>query len=483
MIKLRRLLKNFSNLTVKGSREVEITGLTANSKVVAPGNLFIAKRGGNYDGNDYVPEAIAAGAAAILTDIYDPSLKGVVQLIYPKIEEIESELAATYYQHPSQQLHTIAITGTNGKTTTAFLIRHLLETAGTPCGLIGSIEYIIGQQRYQATRTTPDVVTNHRLLGEMVRHGCQAAVMEVTSHALDQNRTANIDFDVAIFTNFTQDHLDYHGSMDAYLAAKKILFIGLSEEATAIVNGDDPNHQQLLEGCAAKVLTFGIDGDVDIRASELKMQESSTELQVTVNEKTIPFCIPSVGTFNVYNFLATVAVGITRNIPIEKMSEILSVAPPIPGRMERIPNKLGIHLYVDYAHTDDALKNVLVSLNKIKKKRVITVFGCGGNRDQDKRKKMGAVASTLSDYTIITSDNPRSEDPETICNAISEGFGSAAQYEIELDRHAAIKKAIAHAKQDDLILIAGKGHETHQILGGQIREFDDRKIAMQLCNA
>jgi UDP-N-acetylmuramoyl-L-alanyl-D-glutamate--2,6-diaminopimelate ligase len=488
-MKLKKLFKDIPVKDIKGSKDVEITGLCNNSKLVSPGNLFVARKGRSDDGAQYIPEAIEAGAAAVLTDIYDPSLKNITQIIHPNPNAIEGVLAAHYYQKPSDELFMVGITGTNGKTTTSFLVKYLLDKLNVSCGLIGTIEYIIGQHRHQATRTTPDVITNHKMLREMILHDCKAAVMEVTSHALDQGRVEYIDFDVAIFTNITLDHLDYHATMENYAEAKRKLFLSLSPHAKkshsikpkAVINADSPWQQKMVEVCPADVLTYGIENPADLKASDIKLTQTGTTFTVTYQKHSVAFNWPLIGRFNVYNALAAISVGLIRGQTLENLKDMMSFFPSVPGRLESVNNALGLKIYVDFAHSDDALLNVFDCLQELKTGRIITVFGCGGDRDRSKRPKMAQVCEEHSDICIITSDNPRSEDPQAICNEIISGFKSNEVYLVELDRRKAIEKAIEIATPDDIVLIAGKGHETYQMFAHKTIEFDDRKIAAEIC--
>lgn len=487
-MKLKRLLKDIAVKQFKGSKETEITGICSDSKRVAPGNLFVARKGKVNDGAAYIPEAIAAGANAILTDIYDPFLRDIAQLVDPDIKKVEASIADHFYQQASRSLFMVGITGTNGKTTTSYLVRHLLDQQPGPCGLIGTIEYIIGQSRYQAFRTTPDVVSNHKMLREMVLQGCSSAVMEVTSHALDQGRVANIDFDVAVFTNLTLDHLDYHGTMEAYAAAKKRLFTSLNPKKkahqvpkTAIVNADCPWHARMIEGCSAAILTYGITYPADLHASEIRLTEAGSTFLLNYRGEKKEVVIPLVGKHNISNALAAIGVALTRGIGLETILSKLATAPAVPGRLHRVPNSLGLNIYVDFAHSDDALQNVFECLQGLRKGRLFTVFGCGGDRDRSKRSKMGAVSGKFSDLTIVTSDNPRSEPPEAIAAEIVRGFAAEDRYEVILDRREAIKRALELAHPDDVVLIAGKGHENTQIFAHQTIDFDDCKVAAVAC--
>jgi UDP-N-acetylmuramoyl-L-alanyl-D-glutamate--2,6-diaminopimelate ligase len=479
-MKLKKIFKEIPLEMIKGSKEVEITGICANSKLVAPGNLFIAKKGMTSNGARYIADAVAAGAVAILTDIYDPFLEGVVQLVHPDSASIEAKLAAHYYDSAHEKLFLVGVTGTNGKTTCSLLARHLLEGEGISCGLIGTVEWIIGKQILPATHTTPDLLTNHKLFYEMVHNGCGAAAMEVSSHALAQERVKGILFDVGIFTNLTLDHLDYHKTMEAYAEAKSKLFPALKR--AAVINADDPFSALMREASSVPVFTYGIEAEADVRASHLRLSPKGMEFTVTYEGQSQEFSSHLIGRFNVYNLLTAISLGLVRGHSLEKIASLLSTFKKVPGRLEKIANKKGLNIFVDYAHTDDALKNVLSTLNEIKKGRVITVFGCGGDRDRTKRAKMGQVVEELSDLVVITSDNPRSEDPQGIVQEILKGIKSPQKVFIELDRKEAIELAIKRAKPSDIVLIAGKGHETYQIFSHQTIDFDDRKVAAAACN-
>lgn len=488
-MKLKKLIKDIPYKSIKGSKDIEVTGVCANSKLVSPGNLFIARKGISDDGSRYIAEAVSAGAVAIVTDIYDPSFKQVTQVIHSSPAEIEGALAAYFYQFPAKELFMVGITGTNGKTTTSFVTKYLLDQVQGSCGLIGTIEYIIGQHSYRATRTTPDVSTNHKMLRDMLTQKCRSAVMEVTSHALEQGRVQYIDYDVAIFTNLTLDHLDYHQTMDQYCLAKNRLFRSLEapkanttkKKQTAVVNADSGWTPKILEGCCAKIFTYGIENAADLRAVDIKLTSNGTKLTIHYQGKSYPCHWPLVGRFNVYNCLAAMAAVLCLQVPIEDIIGKMVKIPPVLGRLQAVPNALGIKAYVDFAHTSDALANVLETLSELKQGRLITVFGCGGDRDQSKRSKMAEAAEQYSDITIVTSDNPRSEDPATICRQIIQGFKKNDSYLLEIDRRAAIKKAIDIAKEDDIILVAGKGHEPYQIFAHQTIEFNDCKVVAELC--
>ncbi len=478
-MKLKNLLKDIEGCVVKGSKEIEITGLSSNSKVVVPGHLFVAKKGSADDGNKYISEAVSAGAVAVLTDIYNPFVKAV-QIIHSDIRAVEAQLASQYYQHPSSQLYVVGVTGTNGKTTSSFIYKHLLDSLDKPCGLIGTIDWIVKETHYKATHTTPDVITCQRLLREMVMQGCQAVSMEVASHALDQNRVGSIDFDVAVFTNLTQDHLDYHKDMDTYATAKARLFKGLSQKSLAIVNSDDPAYKLMLKECRALVMTYGLEDNADVRASDIICYPDKTTCQISYKGHSRPFSWSMRGRYNIYNLLSAVGLGLSIGLKLEEVLPILARFKGVRGRLEAVENPYGLNVFVDYAHTDDALHNVLKTLVEAKKGgRLIVVFGCGGNRDTTKRPKMGKVAADLADKVYITSDNPRDEEPESIISQILAGIADKSHVCVEVDRRQAIAAAIKEAGPADMVLIAGKGHETYQIFSHRTIEFDDAQVAKE----
>ena len=476
-MKLKTLLKDIQ-ADIKGSKEVEIKGITANSQQVAPGFLFIAKKGLSQHGSKFIKEAVLAGASALLTDFYDPFLESVVQIIHPHPEEIELSLLTQFYHDPCEKLFLVGITGTNGKTTTSYLVKYLLDHLLMPCGLIGSIEWVVGKTILPSTHTTPDRVTLMKLFHDMAQEKCRAVSMEVSSHALSQGRVKGLEFDCALFTNLTQDHLDYHHTMENYAEAKSLLFRSLSTEAFAIFNHDDPAHTSILKDCTAKKISFGFNPNADLLASHLKFTPQGIAFDVEYKGVKATLLSHLFGRFNAYNLLGAIGVALAKGFKLESIVKVLSSFKRVPGRLERVANARGVHVFVDYAHTDDALKNVLETLQECKKKKIITVFGCGGNRDPLKRPKMARVAEELSDFVIVTTDNPRKEDPYEIIQQILPGFKDKSRFVIELDRRAAIQKAIRLAEPDDIVLIAGKGHETYQIFSHQTIDFDDRVVAL-----
>ncbi len=457
-----------------GNKKSKITGLSAHSKKTRPGDLFIAKKGAAK----WIPQAVASGSLAILTDCYDPCLEIPVQIIYKDPALIELEIASRFFCHPSKELFLIGITGTNGKTTIAHIIAYLL----TPCGLMGTMGICLEETRIPSDLTTNDMVTNQKYLREMRNCNIEHAVMEVSSHALDQKRVHGLDFDVAIFTNFSRDHLDYHPTIKHYLAAKAKIFDLIDhEEKIALLNADDPASRCAFGQCCARALTFGIKKAANYRASSLRFSLSGTRFTLTFEGRDIEIETTLIGRFNVLNTLAALAACHQRGLSFEKMQKKLRSFPGVFGRLEKVPNGKGIHLFVDFAHTPQALEEVLSTLYHLKTGQIITVFGCGGNKDVGKRPQMGRVAELFSDEVIVTSDNPRQEEPLEICKQVVAGM-SKKKALIEVDRYRAIEKGIALAAKGDIVLIAGKGHEISQHTWGRVVPFDDRKIAHEICN-
>ena len=482
-MKLKQLFKNLT-VEVKGSKDVEITGICSDSKIICPGNLFIAKRGRSSDGNEFVLDACSAGAVAIVTDLYNPFIPKITQVIVENIDKVEEELASRYYGAPSKSLFLAGITGTNGKTTTAYLVHHLLSSKSLSCGLLGTIECIIGEQRLLSTLTTSDVITNSKRLKEMVDKGAKAAVMEVSSHALDQNRVAGLDFDAAIFTNFSQDHLDYHETMKKYLEAKQKLFQIISDpKKVAIVNIDDPFSKKIVESCEANIITYGTQKHADVHAKEIEMNLEGTRFKLCFQGKECLIKSPLIGLFNVSNVLAAITLALTLKVKPTQIQRKIQSFKGVPGRLEKIKNTKGVHLFVDFAHTEDSLNQMLKILSTIKTGRLITVFGCGGERDKGKRPKMAQVVEAFSDQMIVTSDNPRGEDPRQIASEIVKGFKTNKEALVELDRYQAIERAIFMAKKGDVVVIAGRGHELFQKIQGKQVPFIDSEIAFKVANS
>ena len=466
---------------VTGPADREIAALTHDSRLVSPGTLFVAMpsvtpgraSAAVAGGANFILEAVEKGAAAVITssDLESPRATMI------RVEDPRSALssaAAAFYGHPSLKLQTAGVTGTNGKTTVAFLLKHLLDVAERPCGLIGTVRYVIGPRELPALRTTPEADDVQRLLREMRDVNCRAAVMEVSSHALEQNRVRGVEFDAAIFTNLTQDHLDYHETMEAYFAAKSRLFEQLATQrhkrGTAVFNIDDRYGRRLLDefGPRVNTITYGQSSNAMFRAGDLRTDLQGTQYSLHAGGKSYLVRLPLFGPFNVYNSLAALAAMQALGHDVRKSVEALKDAPQVPGRLEKVAGSKAFRVFVDYAHTPDALDNVLRTLRALAPERLITVFGCGGDRDRAKRGPMGRAAEELSDWCIVTSDNPRSEDPAAICSEITAAL-RADNHEVIIDRRAAIRRAVAMAGPGDIVLVAGKGHEDYQ-------EFADRKV-------
>ena len=480
-MQLADLIQRLSAISIDGPVDREITGLRYDSRRVGPGNLFVAVRGSCFDGHSFIEQAVDKGAVAIVGE--KPGLsKRATMIVVPNSREALARLAAAYYGDPSRRLKVIGVTGTNGKSTTTFLVKHLLERANQSTGLIGTVRYEIGERVLPAQRTTPESLDLQELLSQCVEAGCRNVVLEVSSHALSQGRASEIAFDVGAFTNLTQDHLDFHHGMKDYFEAKMRLFESVRDnqkkERAAVINIDDPYGQQLAArfGRDIPMISYGMGARAQFRASNFKVEMNGTSYQLNAKEKSYLVRLPLIGRFNIYNSLAALAVAHAIGADLRTSVLALANAPQIPGRLEAIPAKRQFNVFVDYAHTDDALLNVLRTCRDLHPNRLILVFGCGGNRDRTKRVLMGAVADQYADYAILTSDNPRKEDPEAIVRDIEAGF-KRKNYEKIVDRKEAISRAIALAQPKDIVLIAGKGHEKYQEFGDHTIPFDDVEVA------
>ncbi|WP_418219644.1 UDP-N-acetylmuramoyl-L-alanyl-D-glutamate--2,6-diaminopimelate ligase [Candidatus Formimonas warabiya] len=471
---------------VQGDPHVEITGVNYDSRKVAPGDLFVCMVGTKSDGHAYVPQALEKGAAAILAQQPVPDLpNSIPQVIVADTREALARLSSFWYHFPCHKLRMIGVTGTNGKTTTTHLIKGLLEQKGGLVGLVGTIHNLVGNEEIASTHTTPESWELAGLLDQMVHMGAHTAVMEVSSHALKQNRVAGCEFDVALFTNLTQDHLDYHLSWEDYLNSKLKLFsyLHIGEKGGAkyaVVNGDDPMAPHFIRAAQVPVWTYGIREKAHIQAHEIKISPRGTTFLLKSSQGEVPLSVSLTGTFNVYNVLAAVTVALLEGMAVPDIAAYLTRAPQVSGRFELVDEGQPFSVIVDYAHTPDGLENILATAKEITRGRLITVFGCGGDRDRGKRPLMGAIAGKYSGFTIVTSDNPRTEDPYRIIEEIEGGISKiTAQYQVLEDRRKAIRQAIKMAGPEDTVVIAGKGHETYQIVQGKTHHFDDREVARE----
>ena len=485
-MKFLAISKKLKGAKVVGKGNPDLTGIAENSKATQPGELFVCIPGAKADGRAFAEEAVQLGARAVA--VQGEPLRGlsVPQLVVKDSREALARLAHLYYANPSKKIQTIGVTGTKGKTTTTYLIRSILERAGQPAGLIGTIAYQIGSKVYEANNTTPSSLTIVKLLDEMRRQKCKWAVMEVSSHALEMKRVLGVEFMGAVFTNLGRDHLDYHKNFANYFLAKRRLFTEFKTVKARAVNADDPYGQKLLKELKSKAAGYGIKNKCAYHATHVEHKPGLIRFQVQGQK----FEAPLTGLFNIYNSLAALSVLRELGLSWDALKDGLKHAPAVPGRFEEVSVGQDFTVLVDYAHTPDALKQALIASREILGKkshhRLISVFGCGGDRDKTKRPIMGKISSQLADMTVVTSDNPRSENPATILEDILRGIPQPLQQNshrkvwVEEERGAAIRKALSMAQKGDLVLIAGKGHETYQIIGNEKLHFDDREVARRI---
>jgi UDP-N-acetylmuramoyl-L-alanyl-D-glutamate--2,6-diaminopimelate ligase len=484
-MQLKQIIQQLTEATVEGPLDREVSGITYDSRRVTPGMLFVAIPGRTTDGHEFISTAIERGASAVICERSRAFPSRATRISVPDAREALARAANSYYEHPSKKLKVIGVTGTNGKTTVAFMVKAMLEAAGIKTGLLGTVRYEIGDRVIPAQRTTPESLEVQQMMAQMLKADCEACVMEVSSHALEQKRVLGVEFDVGIFTNLTRDHLDFHGTMENYFAAKRKLFASLAEggkRSAAIINIDDTFGARLAGGSRVEVeLTYGLQKAARLRATRIELNADGTRFVVEAPERKFALRLPLIGRHNIYNALAAVGAGLALKLDVVKIQAALNALPPVPGRLEAVSAGQSFGVFVDYAHTDDALKNVLTTLREITKGRVLLAFGCGGNRDAGKRAKMGKVAAELADFTLITSDNPRKEDPAKIVAQIEEGYRSVRThaYVVELDRRRAIQQILSKAEPGDTVLLAGKGHETYQEFEDTVVPFDDRLHAQE----
>ncbi|MEE2961409.1 MAG: UDP-N-acetylmuramoyl-L-alanyl-D-glutamate--2,6-diaminopimelate ligase [Myxococcota bacterium] len=465
--------------------DVQINGLTADSRQVEPGYLFAAVSGGHYAGERFISDAIEKGAVAIITDHEVPDLS-ISQLVVKNTRKSLAAVAMKFFENPAEKVRSIAVTGTNGKTTCAHLIGSQLERSGIKTGLIGTLGAQLGDWSTKTGYTTPDAVTLAELYVDMIGRGAGAIVIEASSHALEQSRVHSVSFDCGLFTNLTPEHLDYHGDMGAYFDAKNILFSEcLKDDGVAVIPLNVDWRQKI---GTSNILTYSFEPNAkaDVALELVTYERGKTILKLRLGGTMCPVSMPLVGRFNVENAVASAAVSYALSLEVDAIAEGLMMADPVAGRFEQI-NLTGHPLViVDYAHTPDALENLLEAAREITKGKLVCVFGCGGDRDVEKRPVMGAISTRLSDFVIVTSDNPRSERPDAIVDAIVAGMKNdkgKMEFHIELDRRKAIEKAICETDQDGCVVIAGKGHEDYQIIGKEVTYFDDRVCAREILRA
>ncbi|MGE3537495.1 MAG: UDP-N-acetylmuramoyl-L-alanyl-D-glutamate--2,6-diaminopimelate ligase [Candidatus Tectimicrobiota bacterium] len=479
---LADLLDGLQTCAVTGPTRRPVQRLSADSREVEPGTLFVAVRGLQTDGHGFLGAALERGATALVVETLPADIAqratqaGCTIIQVANSRQALGHLASAYYGHPARHLRLIGITGTNGKTTTTYIVESILQAAGKAVGVLGTVNYRFGGQEIPSSHTTPDAQQLHALFAQMVQAQLGYAVLEVSSHALDQERVAGCRFEAAVFTNLSRDHYDYHGTEEAYFAAKARLFQDVPS-VWHILNLDDPSGQRLMNMSRARLLTYGLEGEATFKPVAVQHGLEGIRFSLSTTKGQLDISSPLVGRHNVYNLLAGIAVAVALDLEAGAIVQGIAQLKRVPGRLERVDCGQDFGVFVDYAHTPDALEKVLQLVRAETAGRLITVFGCGGDRDPGKRPLMGQVATHLSDYTVITSDNPRTEEPEKIIAAIVAGIEPAKAYITLPDREAAIDHAIALAQPRDSIIIAGKGHEDYQILGHTRRHFDDREVA------
>lgn len=477
----RELLLSANLPAARYGGEVDITAMASDSRRSSGGVCFVAVRGANDDGHKYIPQAIAAGCSAIVCEDASAVPAGVALAIVPNSRLAVAQLAQAIRGWPSRKLTGIAVTGTNGKSTTTCIIRDILAASGNRPALLGTIAYETGGRSIVANQTTPDPIALAGMTAEMVAAGMTHLVMETSSHALHQDRTAGLAFRVGVFTNLTGDHLDYHKTMEEYLAAKARLFQQLNGEDFAVINQDDPAGPGLAGQTQAKTIMYGLSPAADLRAKILNIDAHGTHFEMSLAGQKVDVHTPLIGRHNVYNCLAAAGACAALGVGLPQIADVLAAVRTVPGRLEPVHVEAPYRVFVDYAHTDDALVNVLGALRPVTRGKIILVFGCGGDRDRTKRPRMARVAQEMADKIFVTSDNPRTEQPQAILDEIKAGFSTdgLTKTTFEVDRRKAIEAAIEAASEGDIVLLAGKGHEKYQIIGNQRNHFDDVEVAAE----
>src|SRR5437867_9406350 len=468
-----------------GDENLAVTDVTHDSRQAKDGGLFVTVCGELFDAHQFIPQVMEQGAVGVISELERPTEFAGAWIKVENLRRAMALAAAEVHRHPSRELKLVGITGTNGKTTTAYLVASIPEAAGEPVAMTGTVEYRLGNERNKAGRTTPEATDMQRLLRQAVEIGCQTAVMECSSQAMDFHRCDELDYAVAVFTNLTRDHLDYHKTMENYWYAKQRLFDGRlgSRPKTSVINVDDPYGVELADKLAnegLRVIRYAVKSEADVTAREPEFSLDGMRFGLVTPQGECDFRSPLVGPPHIYNTLAAVASGLALGYSLDVITKALEKCTGAPGRFERVPHNADFAVVVDYAHSDDALLNVLRTAREVTKGKIITVFGCGGDRDPSKRAPMGQAAGSLSDVVILTSDNPRTEDPNQILADAEIGIQETGKpYEKIADRRAAIHRAISQARDGDLVLIAGKGHEDYQLIGREVFHFDDKEVACE----
>ncbi len=480
MAYLRDILKGVE-LQADIDADFSVKGVSCDSRAVNKDDLFVAVKGYSLDGYKFINDAVSKGASAIASEEDFAAPQGVVKILVKDSRAALPIIADNFYGHPSGELKVIGVTGTNGKTTVTYIIENILKRAGKSAGIIGTINYRLGDTVLPARNTTPGPLELDRLLAEMVKRSFGYAVMEVSSHSLDQRRVECVLFDVGIFTNITSEHLDYHKTIGNYFKAKARLFERLKKDGSAVLNNDDKKVVSLKKSMKGKVITYGIKKGSDVRAERINISLDGSSFLIITPKGSFEVSAILTGMHNISNILASVAASIALGMETKAIKNGIESIGNVPGRLEAVDAGQPFKVFVDYAHTEDALNNILNLLKKVAPKRIITVFGCGGNRDRSKRPLMGKAACSLSDHVVITSDNPRFEEPQFIIDEIVVGIkGKFSNYDIVVDRRVAIERALALASKGDIVVIAGKGHETYQIIKDRVLPFDDRETVRDI---
>jgi len=489
-MKLDWLIKGVPVLEIRGNPDIEVRGVTNDSRAVQEGCLFIAIKGSNQDGHRYLAQAVEGGAHALIVERTEKEFQNVTTIRVSDTKAVLPELAARFYGYPLAGTRLVGITGTNGKTTTSYLLESIWREAGVRVGLIGTISYRYNGHSFEASLTTPDSPELMRIIREMKDEGITDVILEVSSHSLDQGRTSGFPWSRALFTNLSRDHLDYHSTMEDYFQSKSQLFTSLGENqgtnVEAVINIDDPKGRQLQYMTSVPVVSYGLSEDCMVRGVDVESRVDGLRFTLVTPGGSMPVTSSLFGKINVYNILAAAATAYSLDLGLEAIQKGIGGLAYVPGRLQPVANSKGLSVFVDYAHTPDALRNVLQTLKPFVGGRLITVFGCGGNRDKGKRPEMGKIAGEVSDLVIITSDNPRKENPDQIAYEIEAGVQEAgvvriegkgvahdAGYRIILDRRKAIRDGVNAATNEDIVLVAGKGHEKYQIIGNRKLHFDD----------
>jgi UDP-N-acetylmuramyl-tripeptide synthetase len=474
------------NGKLTGDESREVLDVTHDSRQARDGSLFVAVRGAEVDAHSFVEQVMRQGAVGVMSEMEAPTGFSGAWIEVVDARRAMALAAASVHDHPSRELQLVGITGTNGKTTTTYLVAAIAESADEPVAMTTTVEYRVDKERWKAERTTPEATDMQRILRRAVDAGCRMAVMESSSQAIDLHRCDALQYSVVVFTNLTRDHLDYHGTMDNYFAAKRRLFDGSlgGTPKTAVINIDDERGAQLadeLEGSGTKVVRYALNNDADVTATDVVHSLEGMRFTLRTPKGARELHSPLVGRPHIYNILAATASGLALGYELDVIARAVETCTGAPGRFERVPHKGDFAVVVDYAHTDDALVNVLRTARAVVAQgRIITVFGCGGDRDRSKRAPMGEAAASLSDVVILTSDNPRTEDPQKIFADVEAGMRETAKpYEKIADRREAIQRAITEARTGDLVVIAGKGHEDYQIIGRETFHFDDKEVARE----